>query len=168
MPNDMTESLAGFSTKGEMSGLAPTSADGRLSPLKELESMMFPSGDPFTYPQEIPVSKGLRNLSSQVDNGTTSLDLSQCFMPSFQRDIDGQLLEPHLASLIQPWEQGGPDLTSHMGQISSMFGLQPAQAVDEPNSARLESLYAGSQGSATDSRWTSTCKAFGSNSMGNL
>lgn len=99
------------------------------NPLVKLDEMMFPSNDPFAYPNQPLVD------FSQQPHGTPSgqpgsshQDSMPFYMPNVYDGIEGQLLGPIPPYLMQP-EQGqqGLDLSSQMYNASNMLTLQQIQ-----------------------------------------
>lgn len=117
--------------------------------LYELNSMMFPSTDPFAYPArpagalKMPGAhhggggggqqSAVQSPSSMTPaQGQQHSDQMQFYMPHMYDDIEGQLLGPVPPYLMQPTTQAqqgaGVDLSAQMYDASSMLTLQQSQA----------------------------------------
>lgn len=108
----------------------PSSAGATVSnPLVKLNAMMFPSGDPFAYPNQ-PLEDVIRQGQvAQSGQASGSQDSMQFYMPNMYDDIEGQLLGPIPPYLVQPGqEQHALDLSSQMYNTSSMLTLQQSQS----------------------------------------
>lgn len=121
------------------------------SPLYKLDAMLFPSSDAFAYPSQSVMDFGLHNFMSDFNGtnmvgaasstisggaGETALhgrqqhpDAMQFYAPSMYGKIEGQLLDPIPAYLMQPsGAPAGIDLASDMYGANSLLTLQQVQA----------------------------------------
>ncbi|CAK7274455.1 Gypsy retrotransposon integrase-like protein 1 [Sporothrix epigloea] len=121
------------------------------SPLYKLDAMLFPSSDAFAYPSQSVMDFGLHNFISDFNGanmigvassttsggaGETALhghqqhpDVMQFYTPSMYGKIEGQLLDPIPAYLMQPsGAPAGIDLASEMYGANSLLTLQQVQA----------------------------------------
>jgi hypothetical protein len=144
MPPDLMTGASSSSVVGDLGRsqsfssclLALPYPGGSTSPFLELDSMMFPSGDPFAYPhqpvtgwrgQQFPGQTAENSSNAALGNAPTPFA-----MPTSGEDIEGQLLGPNLASLVQPWLLGSSEFSSQLWRMSDMFGLPPQSRADEP------------------------------------
>lgn len=133
-PSTSYRSVASFPNQAQQG--TPTAA------LYELNSMMFPSGDPFAYPArpagafKMPHG-GPGGQHSNVQSPASQPqgqhpDQVSFFMPNMYDDIEGQLLGPVppylLQSPAQAQQGGGVDLSSQMYDTSTLLTLQQGQA----------------------------------------
>jgi hypothetical protein len=100
-----------------------------------MDAMMFPSEDPFAYPNQPlmdPASHHAGNQTSQPGGGQ-SHDTMQFYIPNMYDGIEGQLLEPIPSYLMQQGQgQGqrhpqphGLNATPQMFNTSNMLAMQP-------------------------------------------
>lgn len=133
-PCDISSSLAQLGP----SLMVPQLGPGASSPLVELDSMMFPAGDPFAYPQ-YPVAGWSGQFFPNFPDNTPGLgmDPTHGYTPSTSEDMEGQLLGPNIGHLVQPWQESAPDFSSQMWRVSDMFGLQQQEHQDgtQPDNA---------------------------------
>jgi hypothetical protein len=106
------------------------------SALYKLDAMMFPTGDPFAYPNQQPLidfpaqsAQGQQPGGHGGDGaGSQHADSMQFYIPSLYDDIEGQLLGPMPSYLAQHQAQGhqGMDINSHMYNSTGMLGMSSA------------------------------------------
>lgn len=103
------------------------------SALYKLDAVMFPTGDPFAYPNQQPLMD-FPTPNPQVQQGVTSrgggagsqhADSMRFFMPSMYDDIEGQLLGPLPPYLVQHHGQihHGMDINSQVYNAASMLSM---------------------------------------------
>ncbi|KAK3375070.1 fungal-specific transcription factor domain-containing protein [Podospora didyma] len=98
---------------------------GAINSLYKLDAMMFPSGDPFAYPNQPLMDPANPHPVRQMSHSGPSQDGMQFFMPNMYDGIEGQLLGPIPPYLVQQGQtQGGLDPESQMYNASSMLTLQ--------------------------------------------
>lgn len=107
-----------------------TTASG-VNSVYKLDAMMFPSGDPFAYPNQPlmdgssyhPGRQGPHPTAGQAPDG-------QFYMSNVYDGIEGQLLGP-IPPYLVPSSQGqhSMDPASQMYTASNMLGMQPGLAV---------------------------------------
>lgn len=91
--------------------------------------MMFPTGDPFAYPnQPIMDFSTMGAQSGHQTSGQPHQDSMQFYTPNVYDDIEGQLLGPIPPYLMQSAQGQSIDLTAQMYNTSNMLNLQQAQA----------------------------------------
>jgi hypothetical protein len=106
-------------------------AGGPASSLYKMDAMMFPSEDPFAYPNQPPIDPASQHTSSQTPQSSAgqSHDAMQFYIPNMYDGIEGQLLEPIPSYLMSQGQQRpaqhGIDATAQMYNTSSMLGIQP-------------------------------------------
>ncbi|KAK0621332.1 fungal-specific transcription factor domain-containing protein [Bombardia bombarda] len=108
----------------------PHSAGGAAASLYKLDAMMFPSGDPFAYPNQPLIDQTSQHLAPQAQQtgASQSQDSMQFYMPSLYDDIEGQLLGPIPPYLAQQGHvHNGMDPSSQMYNTANMLTLQQAQ-----------------------------------------
>jgi hypothetical protein len=96
-----------------------------------MDAMMFPSEDPFAYPnQPLMDPASHHHPSSQAPQGAAGghpHDAMQFFMPNMYDGIEGQLLEPIPSYLIQQGQrqpQHGLDAAAQMYGTPDMMAMQ--------------------------------------------
>lgn len=105
------------------------------STLYKLDAMMFPTGDPFAYPNQQPLmdfptpSRQIRpgGPSSGGAAGSQHPDSMQFYMPNMYDDIEGQLLGPLPPYLAQHHgqTQHGMDINSQVYNAAGMLSMPP-------------------------------------------
>lgn len=104
--------------------MVPQLGPGASSPLVELDSMMFPAGDPFAYPQYPGPGFSGQFFPDFPDN--LGMDPTHGYTAASNEDMEGQLLGPSLGHLVQPWQDGATEFSSQVWRMSDMFG-RPTQ-----------------------------------------
>jgi len=146
----------GSSTPG---GIGPPSAQNLLrmqshgsagnSTLYKLDAMMFPTGDPFAYPNQQPLMDfptpspqtrpgglpGGGGGGAGGAGGGQHPDSMQFYMPNMYDDIEGQLLGPLPPYLSQHHGQPhhGMDINSQVYNAASMLSMPPVQGPHSHN-----------------------------------
>ncbi|KAH8909980.1 hypothetical protein BR93DRAFT_444523 [Coniochaeta sp. PMI_546] len=120
-----------------------TQAPGGNSTLYKLDAMMFPTGDPFAYPNQQPLMD-FPIASPQArqggphnggGGGGQNPDSMQFYMPNMYDDIEGQLLGPLPPYLAQHHGQThhGLDINSQVYNAASMLSMPPVQGSHSHN-----------------------------------
>lgn len=97
------------------------------SALYKLDAMMFPTGDPFAYPNQQPLMDFPPPGRQQQPSGQ-SPDSMQFYIPSLYDDIEGQLLGPLPPYLVHGQTQpggGGMEINSQVYHATSMLSMPP-------------------------------------------
>lgn len=112
-------------------GFPSVTTAGGVNSVYKLDAMMFPSGDPFAYPNQPlmdgsgyhPGRQGPHPTPGQAPDG-------QFYMSNVYDGIEGQLLGP-IPPYLVPSSQGqhSMDPASQMYTASNMLGMQPGHAV---------------------------------------
>ena len=137
------ESSETSSTPGTMHAQLPNyhqmhTPSASHKPLHKLDEMMFPSGDPFAYPNQQP----LTDFTSQAQGrhagppGRSQQPGSmQFYIPNLYDDIEGHLLGQPAPYLVQQDQQSqqGLGLASHMYNPSNMVPMQQTPPAHHPN-----------------------------------
>ncbi len=105
---------------------AQSSAAGGASHLYKLDAMMFPSADPFAYPNQPMMEFNLQPQAGQANIGQQE-DL-QFYLPNTYDGIEGQVLGPIPPYLMQHSQAQGLELPTQMYGASDMLNIQQAQA----------------------------------------
>ncbi|KAK0722851.1 fungal-specific transcription factor domain-containing protein [Lasiosphaeria miniovina] len=88
----------------QLQGLAPAQAPGTaVNPLYKLDAMMFPSSDPFAYPNQ-PLMESANSRQGRGGfhgGGGHGQDGMQFYIPNMYDDIEGQILGPVPPYLLQ-------------------------------------------------------------------
>ncbi len=115
----------------------PTPASAAANHLYKLDAMMFPSADPFAYPnQPQPVLDF--NMQQQARHASAGQppDGMQYYMPNAYDDIEGQLMGPIPPYLMQHSQGQGMGMSHNMYDSGpNMLSLQQAQAGQAQQSA---------------------------------
>ena len=129
-PSTSHRSAASFQTQQQQQQTPMSSA----SHLYKLDAMMFPSTDPFAYPNRPMMEFNLQQQQHQHQQtshgggGHQGQDEMQFYVSNIYEDIEGQLLGPIPPYLMQSSQAQGLDLSSQMYTASSLLTLQQAQA----------------------------------------
>jgi hypothetical protein len=112
------------------------------NPLHKLDSLMFPSDDPFAYPNQPMMELGYQHQkrpSGHMGNQHSS-DAANLFMSGSFDDIDSQLLGQMPPFLMQDQGQPGLDLGGSVFRPSSLMGMQQSQSHHRGHQARRAQL----------------------------
>ncbi|KAH6636526.1 fungal-specific transcription factor domain-containing protein [Chaetomium tenue] len=124
------------STQGTMQRHTPgfqqgQATGGPATSLYKMDAIMFPSEDPFAYPNQPPIDPASQHPGSQTPQSSAgqSHDAMQFYIPNMYEGIEGQLLEPIPSYLMsqgpQRQPQHGIDATAQMYHTSNMHAMQP-------------------------------------------
>jgi hypothetical protein len=111
-------------------GFQQQTPGGAGNPLYQLDAMMFPSGDPFAYPNQ-PAMSELSLPHHSAHPPSSSQDQMQFYMPNIYDDIEGQLLGPIPPYLMQSSQPGGVNMSTRLYSASGIPNMQhgpPSQA----------------------------------------
>lgn len=152
LPMDISSAGDGSEGSSTSGGLGQPSAQALLrmqaqgsagnSALYKLDAVMFPTGDPFAYPNQqplmdFPTPGPTRQGGPQSGGGGGSQhpDSMQFFIPNIYDDIEGQLLGPLPPYLVQQHGQAhqGLDINSQVYNAASMLAMPPAQGSQQQN-----------------------------------
>ncbi|KAL2024408.1 hypothetical protein VTK56DRAFT_8219 [Thermocarpiscus australiensis] len=105
-------------------------AGGSVNSLYKLDAIMFPSEDPFAYPNQPLMGPAGHNPGEQAPHSgaAQSQDTMQFYMPNIYDGIEGQLLEPIPSYLMQHGQrqvQHAPGSTAQLYNTSGMLAMQP-------------------------------------------
>lgn len=106
-------------------------AGGPASSLYKMDAMMFPSEDPFAYPNQPMMDAAGHHPGSQTPQSAAgqSHDAMQFYIPTMYDGIEGQLLEPMPSYLMQqaprPAQHGLDTAAAQMYNSPSMLAMQP-------------------------------------------
>ena len=122
------------STSHRSAGGFPQPPPGTSSnPLYKLDAMMFPSEDPFAYPNQPVMDFGVpshhrRNQPGHPSSGSQQQDAVQFYMSNVYGDIEGQVLGPIPPYFVQASHNQGLDLSAQMYNASGILpaSLQPS------------------------------------------
>ena len=105
---------------------------GSANPLYKLDAIMFPSEDPFAYPNQPAMEFGVPRHPARGQTGHPSAgppgDGVQFFMPNVYGDIEGQLLGPIPPYLMQSSHGQGLDLSAQMYNASGLLPVSLQQS----------------------------------------
>lgn len=139
-----SSSTQGRHTQGFQMG-QPTS--GPVNSLYKLDAMMFPSGDPFAYPNQ-PLADG-HHTSRQTSQAAASQSPDmQFYMSNMYDGIEGQLMEPIPSYLMQQGQGQGQGQGHGQGQDQGQHhGLDPTgQLYNASNMLSMQPEHRGSHG----------------------
>ena len=113
-----------------------TAAGGSANPLYKLDAMMFPSEDPFAYPNQPAMDFALQQhqgRSGQPGGHPNAgpphhQDAVPFYMPNMYGDIEGQLLGPIPPYLVQSSHGQGVDLSAQVYNASGILPVSLQQA----------------------------------------
>ena len=113
-----------------------TPTPGSANPLYKLDAMMFPSADPFAYPNQPLMDFGSQQQVRPPQRaGSQHQDTMHFYSPTLYDDIEGQLLGPIPPYLVpQPGQspQGG-NLPPQLFNSANILALQQAHASQQPH-----------------------------------
>lgn len=122
LPLDMSSATGSPESNGTPSGShrgaagfqahQPPSAGA--NPIYKLDAMMFPSGDPFAYPNQPIMEFSLGTQAGHPSSGQQHQDSMQFYTPNVYDDIEGQLLGPIPPYLMQSAQGQSIDLAAQM------------------------------------------------------
>jgi hypothetical protein len=98
------------------------------NPLNKLDSLMFPSDDPFAYPNQPMMELGFQHQKRPSRHAANQTHDSHYLVPGSFDDINGQLLGQLPPYLAQDQSQHGHGMAGHGYGPSSMMGV-PARPV---------------------------------------
>ncbi|KAK4137448.1 hypothetical protein BT67DRAFT_109558 [Trichocladium antarcticum] len=104
---------------------------GPASSLYKLDAAMFPSEDPFAYPNQIDPAGHHPSPQTPQARAGQSQDAMQFYMPSIYDNIEAQLMEPVPSYLMQPGPgqpQHGLEQAGEMYSTPDMLAMQPGHA----------------------------------------
>jgi len=122
------------STSHRSAGVFPQpTPGGSANPLYKLDAMMFPSEDPFAYPNQPAVEFGMphhgRGQPGHPSSRPHHRDAVPFYMPNvYGGDIEGQLLGPIPPYLVQSSHGQGVDLSAQVYNASGILPVSLQQA----------------------------------------
>lgn len=130
LPFDMSTRATPDSTSTASSRQNPyvTQAMNFSTPVNKVDSLMFPSEDPFAYPNQPMMELGYQDKSPQITMSGQASD-SNFFLTSPLDDMDNQLLgQPPPYMMHQPQGPGSMGMSPTLYDPGNLLGLQ----MDEP------------------------------------
>lgn len=150
LPVDMSPLADGSETSSTPGGVQPSLSQAQTfapmstpviasnSTLYKLDAMMFPTDDPFAYPNQQPLMDFPAHSPQAPPSGSHGGDTPggqqgdsmQFYIPTLYDDIEGQLLGPIPSYMPQHQGQGqyGLGINTQMHPVHGMMGMGPGPA----------------------------------------